>query len=109
LSGQKRKPDKKKLFKILTYNGFNKKGVRDFINFFGRRIFGVYNFDKIKSFILHKPPVVAKEFNINDVNSIVSRITDVDKDDKPAEIDRVRNKHTCLKMIAKDSIRMVCN
>ena len=97
---------KRKPTKIMMHNGFTKAGLRNFASFLGTRTLGFGKYDKLKSCLLNKPRTISKEFCLEDVQSIINRLSKVADDSKAVKVQNVRNKDCCLKMVAHCSIRL---
>ena len=97
---------KRKPTNIMMHNGFTKAGLRNFASFLGTRTLGFGKYDKLKSCLLNKPRTISKEFCLEDVQSIINRLSKVADDSKAVKVQNVRNKDCCLKMVAHCSIRL---
>lgn len=97
---------KQKPHKVLLHNGFTKAGLKSFFSFLGTRMLGFGKYDKLKSFLLRKPRTISKEFRLQDIQSITNRLSKVADDSKAVKVEKVRNRHCCLKAVAHCSIRL---
>jgi len=92
--------------KIIMHNGFTKAGLKNFVHFLGTRTLGFGKYDKLKSYLLKKPRTISKEFGLKDVRLITDRLSKISDDFKAVNVQRVRNEHCYLKMVAHCSIRL---
>ena len=97
---------KRKPASIILHNGFTRAGLKDAVNFLGNRILGFDRFDKLKSQLVDRPRTISKDFNVQDVKSIINRLSEVSKNSKIVKVERIRNKHCSVKIIGHHSIRL---
>jgi len=99
---------KQKLLKILTYQGFTKSGIKSVVRFLCIRVLGLERYYKLKGSLLKQPDAHSKTFRLNDVQVIVDRLSGVKCDAIDVTVEKVKNKHCRLKMVAQSSIRLAC-
>lgn len=106
INNNKDRIKKQKPLKILTYQGFTKAGIKDFVRFLGIRILGLERYYKLKGLLLKQPNVHSKTFSLNDVQAVIDQLEDVKCAAAPVTVELVKNKHCRLKLVAQCSIRL---